>query len=71
MSYKNLLKKQIEDLQKQIEQKQGDKATLEAQLTKLMVAEFEEDMATENTQTLLKGQYPRAVAWKQQHQNSS
>jgi hypothetical protein len=55
MSYKNLLKQQIADLQKQIEAKQGDKATLEAQLNKLLVAEFEEDMATESTQTLLKG----------------
>ncbi len=55
MSYKDLLKKQIADLQNQIEQKQGDKATLQAELTKLMVAEFEEEMATENTQTLLKG----------------
>ena len=55
MSYKDVLKKQIAELQKQIEEKQGDKATLEAQLNKLLVAEFEEDMATENTQTLLKG----------------
>jgi hypothetical protein len=55
MSYKDVLKKQIAELQKQIEEKQGDKVTLEAQLNKLLVAEFEEEMATENTQTLLKG----------------
>lgn len=55
MSYKEVLKKQIAELQKQIEEKQGDKVTLEAQLNKLLVAEFEEEMANENTQTLLKG----------------
>jgi hypothetical protein len=55
MSYKDVLKKQIAELQKQIDEKQGDKVTLEAQLNKLLVAEFEEEMATENTQTLLKG----------------
>lgn len=56
MSYKDILKKQIADLEQKIQSAQGEKSELEKQLNKLKVAEFEEDMATESTQTLLKGQ---------------
>lgn len=55
MSYRDILKKQIAELEQKIQSAQGEKTELEAQLNKLKVAEFEEDMATESTQTLLKG----------------
>lgn len=55
MSYRNILKKQIAELEEKIQSAQGEKSELENQLNKLKVAEFEEDMATESTQTLLKG----------------
>ena len=55
MSYKDILKKQIAELEEKIQSAQGEKSELENQLNKLKVAEFEEDMATESTQTLLKG----------------
>lgn len=55
MSYKNLLKQQIEALEKEIQQAQGDKQMLEAQLQKLKISEFEEDLAESAPQTLLKG----------------
>ena len=43
------------ELEEKIQSAQGEKSELEKQLNKLKVAEFEEDMATESTQTLLKG----------------
>jgi hypothetical protein len=55
MSYRDILKKQISELEQKIQSAQGEKSELENQLNKLKVAEFEEDMATESTQTLLKG----------------
>lgn len=55
MSYRDILKKQIAELEQKIQSAQGEKSELEKQLNKLKVAEFEEDMATESTQTLLKG----------------
>ena len=55
MSYKDILKKQIAELEEKIQSALGEKSELENQLNKLKVAEFEEDMATESTQTLLKG----------------
>ena len=55
MSYRDILKKQIAELEQKIQSAQGEKSELENQLNKLKVAEFEEDMATESTQTLLKG----------------
>ena len=55
MSYRDILKKQIAELEQKIQSAQGEKSELESQLNKLKVAEFEEDMATESTQTLLKG----------------
>ena len=55
MSYRDILKKQIAELEQKIQSAQGEKSELENQLNKLKVAEFEEDMATESMQTLLKG----------------
>ena len=55
MSYRDILKKQIAELEQKIQSAKGEKTELEKQLNKLKVAEFEEDMATESTQTLLKG----------------
>lgn len=55
MSYRDILKKQIAELEQKIQSAQGEKSELENQLNKLKVAEFEEDLATESTQTLLKG----------------
>ena len=55
MSYRDILKKQIAELEQKIQSAQGEKSELEKQLNRLKVAEFEEDMATESTQTLLKG----------------
>lgn len=57
MSYKDILKRQIEHLEGKIAQAQGDKTMLEAELRKLQLAEFEEEMRedTNPPQTLLKG----------------
>ena len=55
MSYRDILNKQIADLEQRIKSTQDEKSELEKQLKKLKVTEFEEDMATESTQTLLKG----------------
>jgi hypothetical protein len=55
MSHRDILKKQIAELEQKIQLAKGEKTELEKQLNKLKVAEFEEDMATESTQTLLKG----------------
>ena len=55
MSYKELLKKQIAELEQKIQSAKGEKSELEKQLNKLRLTEFEEDMATENTQVFLKG----------------
>jgi TolA-binding protein len=57
MSYKDTLKRQIQQLESRIAQAQGDKEVLQAELQKLQLAEFEEDMREDTTppQTLLKG----------------
>ena len=55
MSYRDILKKQIAELEQKIQSAQGEKSELEKQLNKLRLTEFEEDMATENTQVFLKG----------------
>lgn len=55
MSYKELLQKQIKELEEKIAQGQSDKAELEKQLFKLRMSEFEEDLAETQNQTLLKG----------------
>jgi len=55
MSYRNLLLKQIAELEQKISNDTADKAELEKQLTKLKLAEFEEEMAESNEQQFLKG----------------
>jgi hypothetical protein len=55
MSYREILQRQIKELEEKIAQAEGDKAELLRQLNKLKVAEFEEDIREENNQQLLKG----------------
>lgn len=56
MSYRNILLKQIQDLEKKISEQTSDKEELQKQLQRLKLAEFEEEMATEGERpTLLKG----------------
>jgi peptidoglycan hydrolase CwlO-like protein len=57
MTYIKELQNQIADLNKRIQQNQGDVTELQAKLNKLMIAEFEEDMREESdkSQQLLKG----------------
>jgi uncharacterized coiled-coil protein SlyX len=55
MSYIKELQKQIAELNLRIQQNQGDVASLQNQLNKLLIAEFEEDMREETNQKLLKG----------------
>ena len=55
MSYRELLLKQIRELERKISEAQGDKAVLEKELNRLQVAEFEEDLRETNEQRLLKG----------------
>ena len=54
MSYRNLLLKQIAELEQRIASNTADKAELEQQLQKLKLSEFEEDMRESNEQILLK-----------------
>lgn len=54
MSYRNLLLKQIAELEQRIANSTADKAELEQQLQKLKLSEFEEDMRESNEQVLLK-----------------
>jgi conjugal transfer/entry exclusion protein len=54
MSYRELLLRQIKDLEQQIEKAQGDKTMLQNQLQKLMVAEFEESERESDGRQLLK-----------------
>ena len=54
MSYRNLLLKQIAELEQKIASNTADKAELEQQLQKLKLSEFEEDMRESNEQVLLK-----------------
>ena len=54
-SYKRLLKQQIKELEIHIEQSTEKKEDLQRELTKLKMAEFEEDMREESSQQLLKG----------------
>lgn len=55
MSYKEILKRQIQELEGKIAAAQGEKSELERQLNKLRVAEFEEDLKEQSEQQLLKG----------------
>ena len=54
-SYKKLLKQQIRELEINIEQSTEKKEDLQRELSKLKIAEFEEDMREESSQQLLKG----------------
>jgi hypothetical protein len=54
-SYKKLLKQQIKELEIHIDQSTEKKEDLQRELTKLKMAEFEEDMKEESSQQLLKG----------------
>jgi hypothetical protein len=54
-SYKSLLKQQIKELEIHIDQSTEKKEDLQRKLTKLKMAEFEEDMKEESSQQLLKG----------------
>ena len=54
-SYKEMLKQQIQELENNIEQSFERKEELQAKLSKLRIAEFEEDMREDSSQQLLKG----------------
>jgi len=55
MAYKDFLKQKINELEQKIASSTEEKSVIEAELNKLRLAEFEEDMATESNQQLLKG----------------
>jgi hypothetical protein len=56
MSYKEILKQQIKELQLEISNKRDHKEVLENRLQDLMKKEFEEDLREEaDRKTLLKG----------------
>lgn len=55
MAYKDFLKQKINELEQKIVSSTEEKSVIEAELNKLRLAEFEEDMATESNQQLLKG----------------
>ena len=55
MSYIKELQNKISELNLRIQQNQGDVASLQSELNKLLIAEFEEDMREETNQQLLKG----------------
>ena len=56
MSYRKLLQKQIAELEQKIAEAEGDKKELQAQLNRLMIAEYEEDCREEgNSSQLLNG----------------
>lgn len=55
MSYKQILKKQIQELEEKISDAKEEKAELQKQLNKLKVLEFEEDIKETDNIQLLKG----------------
>jgi cell division protein FtsL len=55
MSYKDILKKQIRELEEKIASATTEKDELQKQLNKLRIAEFEENIVEDNNQQLLKG----------------
>ncbi len=55
MSYKEYLNKRIKELEQTMSKTSEEKEKVEVELNKLKLAEFEEDMATESDQQLLKG----------------
>ena len=57
MSYRNLIKKRITELEKKIQESDHDRIALEAlrsELVKLNMQDFEEDMREDSGQQLLK-----------------
>jgi hypothetical protein len=55
MSYKDILEKQIREIERKIKLDSKEKDILEKELRKLKCLEFEENMREENNQQLLKG----------------
>jgi peptidoglycan hydrolase CwlO-like protein len=55
MSHKFYLKKRINELQAQIDNKYGQVEALQKELQELKVKEFEEDLREEDERMLLKG----------------
>ena len=55
MAYKDFLKQKIKELEQKIASSEEEKTVIQTELNKLRLAEFEEDMATESNQQLLKG----------------
>ena len=55
MAYKDFLKQKIKELEQKIASSEEEKTIIQAELNKLRLAEFEEEMATESNQQLLKG----------------
>jgi uncharacterized coiled-coil DUF342 family protein len=55
MSYKNELKKRIEELKREISEDKGQIEALKKELKRLEMAEFEEDLSEDSSQQLLKG----------------
>jgi predicted RNase H-like nuclease (RuvC/YqgF family) len=55
MSYRNELKKRIEELNQEISEDKGQVEALKKELKKLEMAEFEEDLSEDSSQQLLKG----------------
>jgi len=55
MAYKDFLKQKINELEQKIASSTEEKSVIEAELNKLRLAEFEEDMREESLQQLLKG----------------
>ena len=55
MAYKDFLKQKINELEQKIASSTEEKSVIESELNKLRLAEFEEEMASESNQQLLKG----------------
>ena len=55
MSYRDTIKKEIQELEKFIERAQENKEELQKELNRLRVIEWEEDIDHERNQQLLKG----------------
>ena len=55
MTYRNQLRERIAELKREIVEDKGQIEALKKELKRLEMAEFEEDLAEESTQQLLKG----------------
>lgn len=55
MTYKDVLERQIQKLEQEIEQATSDKEILTIKLNQLRMKQFEEDLREEPQQQLLKG----------------